>query len=129
LNARRLLNLAAAFAAVAAAAVACVIAAAFAVYATARVWLGPAGGAAVTAAVFAVVAVGIAVLATRKVAPEQAAEDVSLVDRLMQMAKERPLIAAGAAAAILTIVVRNPGVLTAVLSAFLAGQAAKPDGK
>ena len=128
MNLRRILNLAGALSAVAAAAAVCVIAASFAVYALARPYLGPAGGAAVVAAIFAVVAVVVAWLATRKVAPKDsaAAEDASLVDRLLTLAQERPLIALGAAAAAVTVLLRNPAVITAIVSAFVAGNASKP---
>lgn len=129
MNPKRLLNLAIALAAVAAASVVCVVAAAFATYALARIWLGPAGGAAVTAAVFAAVAAAVAMFVVRRVPPADTAEDVPLVERLVQMAKERPLVAAGAAAAILTIVVRNPSILSAILSAVIAGNTARPDEK
>ena len=126
MNLRRILNLAAAFAAVAAAVAVCVVAAAFAVYALASAYLGPAGGAAVVAALFAVVPVVVAWLATRKVAAEPVeAEDAGLIDRLMLLAKERPLIALGAGAAAVTVLLRNPAVISAIVSAFVAGSASK----
>lgn len=112
-----------------AAIVVCVIAAAFALYALARIWIGPAGAAAIVAAAFAGLAVGVAILATRKVPPPETAEDLSLVERLIEMAKARPLIAAGAAAALVTVLVRNPSVLTAIVNAVLAGTAPKPEAK
>jgi Na+/melibiose symporter-like transporter len=128
LNLRRFLNLAAAFAAVAAAAAVVVVAASFAVYALAKPYLGEAGAAAVVAGVFALVALIIAWLATRKVRPKTKPgkpDDASVVDRVIDMAKERPLIALGAAAAAVTVLLRNPAVITAVVSAFVAGNATK----
>ena len=126
MNLRRILNLAAALAAVAAAAAVCVVAAAFAVYALAESYLGPAGAAAVVAGVFAVVALLVAWLATRKVTPKRAkADDANLIDRLMLLAQERPLVALGAAAAAVTVLLRNPAVITAIVSAFVAGGASK----
>jgi hypothetical protein len=128
LSLRRILNLAAALAAVAAAAVVTVVAAAFALYALARIWLTQAGAAAVVAAAFALVALITAWLATRKVPKEQAPqEDASLVDRAIRMAQERPLIALGAAAAAGVVLIRNPSLVTAVVSAFLAGNASKTE--
>jgi hypothetical protein len=135
LNLGRILSLAAAIAAVAAAAAVCVVAAAFAVYALVKSDLGPAGGAAVVAAVFALVAVVAAWLATRKVAPRArtgaSPEPASLVDTAIGLAKTQPLLALGvgaaAAVAAVTVAVRNPAVVTAIVSAFLAGNAAKPD--
>ena len=127
MNLRRILNLAAAFAAVAAAAAVVVVAASFAVYALAREYLTAAGAAAVVAGVFALIALIVAWLATRKVRPKARAkvDDQSVVDRLIDMAKERPLIALGATAAAVTVLIRNPAVITAVVSAFMAGSATK----
>lgn len=133
MNLKRILNLAAAVAAVAAAAAVCVVAASFAIYALARAYIGPAGGAAVVAAVFALVAVVVAWLAARKVTPRARSgakpEDATLIDRLVVMARERPLIALGATAAAVTVLVRNPAVITAVVSAFVAGTNTPPSKK
>jgi len=132
LNLGRILNLAAAFAAVAAAAVVVVVAASFAVFAAAKPYVGEAWAAAVVAGVFALFAVIIAWVATRKVAPKTKpgkAADASVVDRMIDLAKERPLVALGAGAAAtaaaVTVLLRNPAVITAVISAFLAGNATK----
>lgn len=126
---RRVLNLAMALAAVAAAAAVVIVAASFALYALVKPWLGEAGAAAVVAGAFALIAVVIAWSATRKAAPRankrHAADDQSVVDRLLVMAKERPLIALGATAAAVTVLLRNPAVITAVVSAFVAGNATK----
>lgn len=132
LNLGRFLNIAAAFAAVAAAAVVVVVAASFAVYAAAKPYVGEAWAAAIVAGVFALVAVIIAWVATRKVAPKTKPgkpADASVVDRMIDLAKERPLVALGAGAAAtaaaVTVLLRNPAVITAVISAFLAGNATK----
>lgn len=136
MNLRRILNLAVAFAAVVTAAIVCVVAASFAVYALARAWLGPAGGAAVVVGVFALFAVIVAVLATRKATPKPepgAPPDEAVVDRLIGLAKEKPLIALGAAAAAtaaaVAVLVRNPALVTALVSAFLAGSSSARSGK
>ena len=123
---RKALNLAAAFAAVAAAAVVCVIAAAFAVYAGAKTFVGPAWAAAIVAALFALVALVVAWLATRKVPPDpkRQADDASLVERLIRLAQEKPLIALAAAAAAAVVLIRNPAVVSAIVTAFMAGQTA-----
>jgi hypothetical protein len=129
---KRVLGLAVAVAAVAAAAGVCVVAASYAVFAIVRTWLGPAGAAAVVAALFALVAVIAAAVALRKAAPPsgKGKGDEPLADRLMHMARQRPvtaLAAAGvAAAAVLTVSIRNPGAITAIISALVAGSAARP---
>lgn len=129
MNLKRILNLAAAIAAVAAAVAVCVVAAAYAVYAVADTWLTRAGAAAVVAGVFALVAVVAAWLATRKVTPRTpkgvATPDAPL-DRAIALAKERPLLALGAGAVVAFVLARNPAVITAVVSAFMAGNASKP---
>jgi uncharacterized membrane protein len=125
LNLKRILNLAAALAAVAAVAAVCVVAASFALYALAREYIGPAGGAAVVAAVFALVAVILALIATRKVTPKVKPgvppPPASPIDKVVAMAKEHPIVAVGAAAVAVTVMVRNPAMVTALVSAFLAG--------
>lgn len=134
MNVQRILHVAIAWVAVAAAAVVCVVAASFAVYAVAKIWLGQAGAAAVVVGVFAFLALALAWLATRKAAPPKpkpgAVDDASLTERLVTLARERPLIALGAAAAAsaaaVTVLVRNPALVTALVSAFMAGSASKP---
>jgi hypothetical protein len=131
LNIRRVLGLAAAIAAVAAAAGVVVVAASYAVYAVARLWLIPAGAAAVVAGLFALLAVIVAWIIARPVTPppRQAApaEEAGMVDRLIGLARERPIIALGAAAAAAVVLLRNPAILTAVMTAVMAGNAAKPE--
>ena len=125
MNLKRILNLAAAVAAVAAAAAVCVVAASFALYAAAREYIGAAGAAAVVAVAFALIAAVVALIATRKVKPRAQAglppPPASPIDKVISMAKERPLIALGAAAVAVTVMVRNPAMVTALVSAFLAG--------
>ncbi len=130
MNLRRILNLAAALAAVAAAAGVVVVAASFAAYALAKPYLGEAGAAAAVAAIFALVAVAVAVLATRKVAPRHKAgkaEDAPVAERLLKLAKDKPMIALGAAAVAVTVLLRNPAMVSALVSAFVAGKATKSD--
>ena len=124
----RILNLTAALAAAAAAVAVCVVAASYAVYAVAEQWLTRAGAAAVVAAVFAVVALVAAWLATRKVVPRasKTAPPATPVDQAIAMAKERPLLALGLGAVAAFVLVRNPAIVTAVISAFVAGNASKP---
>jgi hypothetical protein len=127
---KRALSLAAAIAAVAAAAGVCVVAASYAVFALARVWLGPAGAAAVVAALFALLAVIVAAVAFGRASPKGGRPAESPIERAFGLAREKPLAAvaaaAVAAAALITISVRNPGALTAIISALVAGNAARP---
>lgn len=124
-----ILRFAAAIGAVAAAAAVVVVAASYGVYALARIWLTAAGASAVVAAVFAVIAVVIAALALGKrprTAARAAKAPASPVDRIIEVAKERPLIALGAVAVAGFVLVRNPALVTAVVTSFLAGEKSNP---
>lgn len=130
MNLQKILRLAGALSAVAAAAAVCVVAASFALYAVTEPYLGRAGASAVVAGVFALIAVIVAWVATRKVTPKRGlapAPEPTPMDRVLGLAKQRPLIALGAAAAATFVLVRNPAMVTALVSAFLAGGASKPD--
>jgi hypothetical protein len=118
------LRLTAAIASMAAAAAVCVIAAAFALYAVARDPLGPAGAAAVVAVTAAVLVGLIALALLWRAAPKPVKrEDLPLSVRLMDLARERPLIAAGAAVAAGVVLLRNPKLLATAITAALAGRA------
>jgi hypothetical protein len=130
LNLKKILRLMAAVAAIAAAAIVCLVASAFALHAFALQYTSPAGAAAVVALVFALIAGVIALLASRKSSPgsgRHAAvqEPPPLTDRLIQLARERPLVAGAAAIAATVFVARNPKIMNMVLSAALATKAAR----
>jgi hypothetical protein len=118
----------AALAALAAAAVTVVVALSFALYAAVRDLVGPAWGATAVAGAAAIVAVILAFLLTRKAAPPKPVhgDDQNLTTRLIDLARERPLVAMGAVAAAATVIVRNPRILTAVVTAFFANRAVQP---
>jgi protein-S-isoprenylcysteine O-methyltransferase Ste14 len=118
--------------AIAAATAVSVVAAAFALYAVLFPHLGAAGSAAVLAVTFAILALVGGLLAARKAEggrrPESQAahEDGGLITKLFEIAKDKPLLAAGAAVAAGIFAIRNPAILTAVLSAFLNGGGPPP---
>jgi hypothetical protein len=121
---KKALSFVAAIAAMAAAAATCVVAAAYALYALLRYYLGPAGAAAVIAIVFAAVTVTLAVITFRKTQPQATRRDEqSLTTRLIDLAREKPIIAAGAAAAAGLVLLRNPRVVGAAVSAAMASRA------
>jgi predicted permease len=106
------------------------VALAFALYAVAREYIGPAGAAAAVAGVAALLALIVAFAVTRKARPKPLKDtDQNTTTRLIELARERPLVAAGAMAAAVVVLIRNPGILTTVLSAAIAGRAARPDPK
>jgi len=121
---KKAVSLAAAIAALAAAAAVCVFAAAFALYALLRITMTAAAAAAVVALVFAAIAALIGVIMLRKGnPPAERHQDQSISVRLFDLARERPLIAAAAAAAAGFVVLRNPSLMTAAFTAAMAGRA------
>ena len=132
---KRVLTLAAAFAAIAAAAGVCVVALAYALYALVREYLTPAGASAVVAGVAALLIVLLAVLVLRKTTPKSlrqvaGAQEPTLTVRLVELARERPLVAGIGAVAAALVIARNPRIVTTIISAAVAGRAARaPDPK
>jgi hypothetical protein len=121
----------AAIAAIAAAAGVVVVGLSFALYAAVRDLIGPAWGAAAVAGAAALLAVVLALLLTRKARPPKPVkgDDQNLTGRLIDLARERPLVAAGAVAAAATVAIRNPRILMAIVTGALATRGAKPDPK
>lgn len=119
----RVLSGAAAAGAACAAAGVIIVAIAFAIYAFAKTYVGPAGGSAVTALVFAVVlGIGLAVAASgasgggkAKKAKHVEPEPANLMHRIMETARERPFVAAAGAVAAGLLALRNPTLVATVL--------------
>ena len=127
---KKALGLIATAAAVAAAAAVAVVAAAFALYALAREYLTPAGASAVIAVGAAVLAAILAFVAYRQVKPRPLRKDEeNLTTRLIDLARERPIIAAGAAVAAGLVLLRNPGVVSSAVAAFMAGRAGRTEAR
>lgn len=99
-----------------------VIALAFAIYALLRPPLGPAGAAAGVAALSAL-GIGLAALiAARgaKAEPEPAEpESFGLMERLMELVRDKPLASAGVALAAGLMVMRNPAVIGIIVRTLL----------
>lgn len=115
----------AAFAAIATAAAICMVALAFAIYAGLRDLIGPAWAAASVAGIVALIALIIALIISAKARPKpRQDEPPSLAAKLVELAKERPLVAAGAmtvaAAAAVVVAIKNPRILTAIIVGALA---------
>ncbi len=101
------------------------VALAFAIFAGLRDIIGPAWASASVAGILAFIALILALIVTRKARPKPTKEEPqTLTARLLELARERPLLAAGAmtaaAAAAVTVAIKNPRVLTAILTAVLA---------
>ena len=125
---RRVLSGAAAAGAAAAAAAVVVIGLAYALYALAKTWLPPAGAAAVTAAAFALVlGIGAAVMASGAKGKGKAGgravkklkhphdEPRTLMERALDTARERPVVAAAGALAAGLLALRNPALVATVI--------------
>ena len=120
---KRLVWMIAALAAIATAASVCVVALAFSLYAAVRSLVGPAWGAAAVAITVAIIAVVLAWTLTRKAKPTPVKGDgENLTARLIELARERPLVAIAAVGAAAAAMIRNPRILTAVIAAVFASR-------
>lgn len=111
--------------ALATATIICLIAAAFALFAALTPALGPAGAAAIVAVaslLFVMLAVILTLVATR---PKQSDPDDGLIERLFDIARERPLIAVGAAIAAGVLAIRNPALIATIVAVFMEGRKSK----
>jgi hypothetical protein len=120
---------AAGVAALAAAASVCVVALAFALQAAVAPYVGPAWASAIVAlAAAALIGVLAAVLFSAGKGPKESRkghEPRDLTSRLFELARDKPWIAAAAVAAGAAVVLKNPKITAAVLSAVMAGRASK----
>jgi hypothetical protein len=98
-----------------------VVAAAYALFALLREPLGPSGAAA-TVALAAAVLMGVTGLMFAALAkgPKRApADEQDLLQRLMVLVRDRPIISAGALIGLVTVAIRNPALTAIVTKAFL----------
>ena len=129
---KKAVSLVAAVAAIAAAAGVCVVALAYALFAVARTYLGPAGGAAVVAAAAALVAIVVAMVLFRKARPSHRpapVEEQSFTTRLIDLARDKPILATGVAVAAGLVLMRNPKLMTTIVTAAMASKAGKAAGR
>ncbi len=124
---RKFVGLVAAFAAIAAAAAVCIVALAFALYAGLRDVVGPAWAAAGVAGAVALIALILAFVVTRKARPKPVKGDSqNLTAKLIDLARERPLVALGVVGAAAAMVIRNPRILSAVIAGVFANRPSPP---
>jgi hypothetical protein len=100
-----------------------VVAAAYALFALVREPLGAAGAAGVVALAAAVLIafVGLVFALLARPAPRRARveEEQDLLQRLMSLARERPIVSVSALIGAVTLAIRNPALITIVMKAFL----------
>jgi protein-S-isoprenylcysteine O-methyltransferase Ste14 len=124
---KTLMTLAAA-AAIAAAAAVFVVSLAFAFYQVMIQWVGPAGAAAAVAGVAGLCVLIAGLIAAsragagRRRAAQAAPVDHSLVNTIIGIVRDRPLLSAGAAVAAGIFALRNPAFLSAVVQGFMESQ-------
>ena len=126
----RILSFTVGVAALAAATAICLVSASYAIFALVAPHLGSAGGAAVVSGIFALVALIVGVAMGRKAKGKPALKsqpDESLMTRAILLAKQRPFVAAAVGALGAAVLIRNPAIISALLSAAIAGKAARPD--
>ncbi|MFN3520940.1 MAG: hypothetical protein ACK4YQ_01730 [Phenylobacterium sp.] len=111
---------------VAVAAAAGVVAACYALFEALREPVGPAGAAGLVAlAIFLLIGLGALLLGMRNRPAKHADDSRGLSGKVLQLARDKPLIAVGALVAAGIVVARNPRLATAVVSAFMAGQSSR----
>ena len=89
--------------------------------------VGSAWAAAAVAAVVALFALILAFLVTRKAQAEPVRGDSkNLTAQLLNLARERPLVAVGVVGAAAAVVIRNPRILSAVIAGLFASHATPP---
>lgn len=116
----------AAAAAIAAAAAVGVVSIAFAVYLGASPWVGPAWAAAIVAGLMILIVAVAGLMVRGRSAGGRRREadepDASMVQKMMAMAKERPILAAGVALGAGVYAIRNPKLIAALVAAFMEGR-------
>jgi hypothetical protein len=126
---KRVLLAVVALSAMAASAAVVVAAAAFALYALLRMSLGAAGAAAAVALAFALLIAIFGLVIGLQAKGRRPPPEPSLGERLGQMARERPILAAGGALAAGLIALKNPQVVATIISTILATRAADKTGR
>jgi hypothetical protein len=110
--------------ALAASAGVCVVALAFALYALVRPFVGPAGGAAIVAAAAAILigVIGVVLGNTGRARRKKPTEPQTVVDRITEFVRDKPVLAIAAGLAAGVLAVRNPRYLGAAVRAFVEGR-------
>jgi hypothetical protein len=105
-----------------------VVAAAFAVYAALKPMIGPAwASASVCAAAALLIALGGLGAALAANPPRRkASADKDLTAKLIELAKEKPIVAASAILAAGAVALKNPKITAAIVGAFMASKANGP---
>jgi hypothetical protein len=92
--------------------------------------VGPAWASAGVAGIVALLALILAFALTRKARPKPAKGDSkNLTAQLIELARERPLVAVGVVGAAAAVVIKNPRILGAVVAGLFVSRAAPPPNR
>ena len=129
MNPRRILLALAAATALAVSAGVCVVALAFALYAFVKPLVGAAGGAAIVAAAAAILigVIGAVLGNLGKPRRKKPTEPQTVVERITDFVRDKPVLAIAAGLAAGLLAVRNPSYLGAAVRAFVEGR--NPPGR
>jgi hypothetical protein len=121
---RRILFYLAAASAFAVSAGVVVVALAFALYAGVEPYVGRAGGAAIVAgaAALLIALIGIILGSAARPPPRKAADPQSVIDRVVEFIRDKPVVSIAAAIAAGLLAVRNPRYLGRVIRSFVEGR-------
>jgi hypothetical protein len=122
---RKAASMAAAVAALAAAAAVCVVALAYALFAALAPQIGAAWASAGVAGAAALLLAFGGLLLARRAHPRKREEDRDVASRVLDLARDKPIVAVAAVAAAGLVALKNPKITAAVLGAFMAGRAPK----
>ena len=101
-----------------------VVALAYALYALVKPAIGPAGGAAVVAgsAATLIALIGVVLSTLARPPKRKASEPQTIIDRVVEFIRDKPVTAIAAAVAAGLLAVRNPKYLGAMIRAFVEGR-------
>jgi hypothetical protein len=107
----------------------CVVALAFALYALVKPFVGPAGAAAIVAGAAAILigVIGVVLANMGRPRRKKPTEPQTVVDRITEFVRDKPVLAVAAGLAAGVLAVRNPRYLGAALRAFVEGR--NPPGR
>ncbi|WP_374574024.1 hypothetical protein [Phenylobacterium sp.] len=109
--------------AISTAAAAGIIAACYALFAALAPWLGPAGASGlVAAAVFLIIGLIGLMIAAGTGPRARAKAEQDLPAKLIQLARDKPIVAVGAMIAAGVVLARNPKIVATAVTAFMAGR-------
>ena len=121
---KRIVIFACGVAALAAAAFTCVVALAFALYAALKAMVGPAWASAgvAGACLLLILALALGLMIAARPPRKRPGEDKDMLGRLLDLAREKPIVAASGILAAALVAWKNPKITAAIVAAMTAAQ-------